>query len=181
MIKATSETHDTATDAANLPQSAAALVMTGQDARPSAPNRATPENQGQPLNMPDNMASPDADTAPEMDATQLVRLMELTGPQVGARLIVQLIADLREVEHGLLQAFDPPDWTALQAQSHVLTALAGTVGAKRLRHLAEMMNVLAQSGSGPSGLLPLRRDLMAALERLIQFLKSRGDIQRVAP
>lgn len=109
-----------------------------------------------------------------MDDAQFIRLLELAGPIVGARLIDQLIDDLQMVEHALLQASVQPDWPSLRAQSHILIALAGTVGAKRLQYLAERMHTLAQTGASSSGFRPLHRDLMVSLDRLIQFLGLRA-------
>lgn len=105
-----------------------------------------------------------------MDGAQFIRLLELIGPQVGAELVIQLLADLQTARQALVQAFDPPDWASLRAHSHVLTALAGTVGAKRLQQLSEQMNTLAQTGTDLAGLRPVHCDMMDSLDRLIGFL-----------
>ncbi|PTE21545.1 hypothetical protein C5F48_11790 [Cereibacter changlensis JA139] len=119
-------------------------------------------------------AGGDAPAGAAMDETRFLRLLEIAGPGDSVEIVARLHLDLKTVRSGLFDALDRrvPDWTALRAQTHVLIALAGVVGADALQHLAEAMNAAAH-----------RRDLREAqdlreaaareLDRLIAYIARR--------
>ncbi|MDT8854262.1 response regulator [Paracoccaceae bacterium Fryx2] len=121
-----------------------------------------------------------ADHLPVMDEQRLDRLLEIAGHDTGRELVDRLNTDLRDVERALVRGFAGPDWDALRAQTHVLIALAGAVGALRLQHLSERLNAMAHQRD-PTGLAALRHDLLALLDALIHFVarkraKGPGDV-----
>ncbi|HEX9859472.1 MAG TPA: hypothetical protein VGA75_14020, partial [Paracoccaceae bacterium] len=77
---------------------------------------------------------------PPVDHSGFQRLLTLAGPADRHELIRRLITDLQSVEHGLARGFAGPDWAELRARSHVLKALAGTLGAQALHSAAERLN-----------------------------------------
>lgn len=70
----------------------------------------------------------------------LQRLMALAGPALARDLIDQLSTDLAGVAAALLAAGARGDRAGLQAQSHILIALAGAAGARRLQAVAEHLH-----------------------------------------
>ena len=70
----------------------------------------------------------------------LQRLMVLAGPALARDLIDQLSTDLAGVAAALLAAGARGDRAGLQAQSHILIALAGAAGARRLQAVAEHLH-----------------------------------------
>lgn len=81
-----------------------------------------------------------------IDLSQLERLLVLAGPANRDILVMRLALDLQQVRDRLASLALPADWAVLRAQTHVLVALAGAVGADRLRFHAEDLNHLAHEG-----------------------------------
>lgn len=107
-----------------------------------------------------------------IDTDRFDRLMAMAGPTHGQELLQRLGADLESVQHRLTAALVPPDWADLRAQSHILVALAGAVGAVRLQHMASALNTMAQGDD--SGSLQSLTDLVQQdLEALIGFVADR--------
>ena len=122
-------------------------------------------------------APPDATPAVDDDAPTMVqahfdRLMEVAGRDGGRELLRRLQEDLRHVERRTIASLSDPDWSDLRAQTHVLIALAGAVGAQRLQHCAEALNAVAHRRDAQE--LDRRApQLLALLDDLIHFVSQR--------
>jgi two-component system, OmpR family, aerobic respiration control sensor histidine kinase ArcB len=122
-----------------------------------------------------------AATLPELDPGHLARLLQLAGPASAAELLGHLLADLTTCETALLQAAEGPDWPVLQSKSHILIAVAGVAGAKRLQTQAEALNQMALTGQrGPEFVL-FFRDLMESLDTTIHFVSRQIGATEAAP
>lgn len=84
--------------------------------------------------------------APLIDHAIFDTLMALAGPEVAPELLRQLDADLAEVAARLAPALDAGDHDGVRAPTHVLMALAGSVGATPLYTLAAQLNQTAHEG-----------------------------------
>lgn len=106
-------------------------------------------------------------TAPDLlgDGRELAVLLALAGPDMAPRLLRQMHTDLGTVRQGLGPALEATDWTTIRAQSHVLIALAGTIGATRLHGLAIDLNTAAHAQDADT-LASLRAPVMADLATL---------------
>lgn len=79
---------------------------------------------------------------PELD-----RLCTLAGSEMQQDLLFHLEQDLLTTERGLIfAAAGGPDWPAMRSHSHVLIALAGTLGATPLFSAAKRLNAAAHTG-----------------------------------
>ncbi|MEH6773869.1 MAG: hypothetical protein V7668_08100 [Cereibacter changlensis] len=116
----------------------------------------------------------DAPAGAAMDETRFLRLLEIAGPGDSVEIVARLHLDLKTVRSGLFAALDrrEPDWTALRAQTHVLIALAGVVGADALQHLAEAMNAAAHRRDLRDA-QDLREAAARELDRLIAYIARR--------
>lgn len=85
---------------------------------------------------------------PQIDRAIFDNLLSLAGPQVAPELLRQLAEDLAGVAASLPTALAAQDRAALRAQTHVLMALAGSVGAGPLYEAATRLNLVAH-GSAP--------------------------------
>lgn len=110
----------------------------------------------------------------EMDDARFLRLLDIAGPKDSVELVARLHLDLKAVRAGLFAALDrrEPDWEAVRAQTHVLIALAGAVGAEALQHLGETMNAAAHRRDLQEA-SDLRNDTAAGLDRLIAYIARR--------
>jgi two-component system, OmpR family, aerobic respiration control sensor histidine kinase ArcB len=113
---------------------------------------------------------PDA-SGPELDRERFDHLMEIAGPEASRELLDRLCSDLRRAERGLITGLAAGDRTTIRAETHVLIALAGAVGADRLQHLAERLNASSHRREDASrdetGQLAL-----AQIDRLITFVEA---------
>ncbi|MFZ5710852.1 MAG: response regulator [Pseudomonadota bacterium] len=80
---------------------------------------------------------------PDLDPSQLEHLLEISGPEASRELMDRLCSDLSRCRDGLCRAIESDDRAAMRAETHVLIALAGAIGANRLRKLAEALNLSA--------------------------------------
>jgi CheY-like chemotaxis protein len=107
----------------------------------------------------------------DIQTGQFSHFLDLVGPDAAAELLAQLLKDLQTAERGLLGAARGPNWQGIQAQTHVLIALAGTTGATRLQHLSEALNTLAHHPAPDRGTyLTLLPQTLEALDALIHFV-----------
>lgn len=118
--------------------------------------------------------------APVMVAQQFDRLMEVAGAEAAPELLRRLIEDLRHVERQLHLALADPDWSEIRAQTHVLIALAGAVGALRLQHRSEALNAAAHRRDG-AALAEQAPPILALLDDLIHFVARRMSGEGIAP
>lgn len=86
---------------------------------------------------------------PPVDAATYARLIALAGPEAEAaqELRQSLTDDLARVAQALRAALAEPSAEGVRAQTHVLIALAGAVGATRVQRLAEALNAAAHRGA----------------------------------
>lgn len=118
------------------------------------------------------------DATVELDRACFDRLVETAGPEVSRDLLYRLGIDLRNCERNLFAALAEGNLPAIRAETHVLIALAGAVGARRLQSLSQSLNGIAHRGDrtahGGVGM-----DTLAQLDRLIHFVAEersrRGD------
>ncbi len=98
-----------------------------------------------------------------VDQTTFVGLLELAGPDIAPEMLAQLTEDLRMQENGLPDAIAARDWAAVRSRTHVLLALAGSVGANALYRRLRMLNHAAHAAdAGKAELLndAVMRDLV---------------------
>ena len=81
-----------------------------------------------------------AEPVQEFDEARFQALLDLAGPATAHELASRLDEDLTVVADALTQAERAADRQQLRAQSHVLLAIAGTIGANRLYHLSKRLN-----------------------------------------
>ena len=74
------------------------------------------------------------------DGAALREILALAGPEMAVSILQQMRVDLAGVAATLAPALTTHDWGAIRAQTHVLIALAGTIGAMRLHQLAIDVN-----------------------------------------
>ena len=82
-------------------------------------------------------------TPRKIDTTPFHRLLAMAGPSAAPGIVLAFLDDLRSTEIGLGPAWDGPDCAALRLHSHVLIALAGTVGDTDLQAIAQRLNMFA--------------------------------------
>ena len=113
-----------------------------------------------------------------IDLARFDHLMAIAGPVTAPELLARLQSDLRSVERGLIAALaglsdNPEALGVVRAQTHVLLALAGSVGAQRLYNLAEALNTAAHQHN-----LAVVRSLgqvtLLQLDYLITFISGRA-------
>lgn len=117
------------------------------------------------------------EVAADMDESRFFRLLDLAGPGTATELLSRLQDDLRTVERALVQALPGPDWDQIRAQTHVLIALAGAVGAIRLQHAASSLNQLAHQRD-MKGLQVLDHEVMQMTDALIHFVAGQAEALR---
>ena len=134
------------------------------------------------------LRQPGADTEPsqavsersEIDRDSFDRLMQIAGPEASRELLDRIFTDLRRTERGLIAGLAKSDPDALRAETHVLIALAGAVGATHLQALAQTLNIAAHRKDRTSFEMQGSQAL-AQLDRLIHFVAKerarRGDIE----
>jgi hypothetical protein len=102
-------------------------------------------------------------------------LLTLAGPETAPELLTQVIADLTAAHVAITTAVTPPGnptaWPVLRAQSHILVAVAGAIGAAPLLAEAEAMNALASQPAAEVPLPQLSR-LLNAIMRLVEYLQT---------
>lgn len=107
----------------------------------------------------------------DFDASRLDRLLTLAGPRDAAELLSRIESDLSDTATRIENALPGADRDALRAASHVLVAVAGSVGALGLEVAARRFNTAALAeGAAPS---PELAETAAAVLRGIAALKCR--------
>jgi CheY-like chemotaxis protein/HPt (histidine-containing phosphotransfer) domain-containing protein len=109
------------------------------------------------------------DTPPVMVRSHFDRLLAVAGPETTPELLRRLLDDLQHVERQLIRALADPDWPELRAQTHVLIALAGAVGAQRLQQQSERLNAVAHRRDSAE-CAARAGELLALLDNLIHFV-----------
>jgi hypothetical protein len=114
----------------------------------------------------------DAESPPIIDHATFDGLLALAGPEVAPELLRQLSADLAGVATALSAALGQGDPPLVRAQTHILMALAGSVGAMPLYVAAERLNRAAHTGDANAGDADAGdgRAVLAGLADLRQFI-----------
>lgn len=105
-----------------------------------------------------------------LDDETLPHLLALAGPREAPELMRRLNADLHGVVAGLTAGVAALDRDAMRGHSHVLMAIAGTIGAAPVYHLAQQLNQCAKDETCTSA-KALVQDLMRWLSGLIDCLQ----------
>jgi len=92
----------------------------------------------------------------------------LPAPTGAPELLDRLIIDLTRVERGIVGATATADTNAIRAETHVLVAVAGAVGAERLQALAEALNAAAHQQDKAS-IATTGAALLGQIDRLIHY------------
>lgn len=107
------------------------------------------------------------------DTGVLRALLALCGPDTEQELLARLGADLTAVRLGLLEGAGRegrPDRAAIRAQSHVLIAISGTIGAAGVQRLAQGLNDQAQPGRKGRGLRQEALRVASEVEALVAYV-----------
>jgi HPt (histidine-containing phosphotransfer) domain-containing protein len=105
-----------------------------------------------------------------LDETTLRELLALAGPTDGPELMCRLIADINGVVAGMTAGLAALDHAAMRWHSHVLLAIAGTIGAAQVSVLAKRLNEHAKADDAVSTRQCATR-LMADLDGLLGQLQ----------
>lgn len=105
-----------------------------------------------------------------VDHAAFDRLMDLAGPQLAPDLLRQLAQDLTAVATALDPALGRGDVAGVRAQTHILMALAGSVGAQALYGAAVRLNRAAHLGDAPRD---IGHDVLTGLAALRRFVDGR--------
>lgn len=97
-------------------------------------------------------------------------LIKLAGPSAAHDLLAQLDRDLATVEQGMTTALSVGGTKAVRQHTHVLIALAGSVGATELYELALSLNTVAHRPD-PTDLIPLGQKLLHGTAQLRAFVR----------
>ena len=108
-----------------------------------------------------------------IDFAPLERLLSLAGPKGAPAIFAALLDDLKTTQAQLDQARNGPDFAALRTNSHVLVALAGTVGDTTLHGLAQQLNDDARAQK-LSDTVNITEEIMTALSNLISQLQTKA-------
>lgn len=118
------------------------------------------------------MKADGSQTTPQgFDEEALSRLLALAGPCDAPELMRRLIADVQGVAVGMTAGLAAHDRHAMRKHSHVLLAIAGTIGAQQIYDLAKLLNQCAKDDDCIAA-EPHAIDLMLRLEVLVARLQS---------
>lgn len=104
-----------------------------------------------------------------LDEAELSRLLALAGPFDARELMRRLIADISGVKAGMTAGILAEDRAAMRRHSHVLLAIAGTIGAGRVYELAQILNFCARDENCTSA-RPYAAEILQRLDGLVQRL-----------
>ena len=104
-----------------------------------------------------------------LDEAALIRLLALAGPTDAFELMRRLRVDLHDVAVGLTAGLASHDTVAIRRHSHVLLAIAGTIGAQHIYLMAQTLNQSAREASNLVSKADAA-DLMRMLNTLIERL-----------
>ncbi len=106
------------------------------------------------------------------DSTALRDILAMAGPDTEMRILHQMHSDLTATAALIGPAIATADIPTIRAQTHVLIALAGTIGAMRLHGLAIDLNAAAHADDH-DGIAILAVPIMADLTALITLIAAR--------
>lgn len=112
-----------------------------------------------------------AEEAAFLDRDRMDRLMEAAGPDGRAELLQRLGEDLAVTLAAMDRAVAENDTAEMRAQTHILIAISGAVGADRLCQNAETLNIAAKRHSTDRFAMlfpPIRADLVALIAEVAE-------------
>lgn len=109
--------------------------------------------------------------APVLDEAELSRLLAMAGPIDAKELMRRLIADISGVKSGMAEGMLAGDRVAIRRHSHVLLAIAGTIGADRVYELARVINLCAKDDDCTLA-RPHAAEVLVGLDGLVQHLRA---------
>ncbi|MEX3014659.1 response regulator [Gymnodinialimonas hymeniacidonis] len=107
-----------------------------------------------------------------LDNDRMDRLLKAAGPDESAELLARLEEDLGVTLATMTEAFAAQDANELRAQTHILIAISGAVGADRLCHNAEALNIAAKRKSFDrfeALFHPIKADLNALIAEVVRL------------
>lgn len=104
------------------------------------------------------------------DRTTFDNLIAIAGPEAARELLDRLGSDLAKCAAGLANGLAGADHASVRAETHVLIALAGAVGATRLQALAQALNTAAHRRDG-SAFDRHGDEVLALLGGLVRFVE----------
>jgi HPt (histidine-containing phosphotransfer) domain-containing protein len=110
---------------------------------------------------------------PLLHGPTLAQLLQCLGPTRAATFLDQMQTDLTSALNALRIAADLADRPGMQRASHILMALAGTLGATELEKTARALNVDAQ-GAIAARLDDMASAVAAMTARLVTELGTKG-------
>lgn len=113
------------------------------------------------------------DDVPVLDDAVFDVLAEAMGPTVLVQLATQLNADLNRCDVALVQAIEQGALDKVRTQTHILTGVAGSVGASRLAVLSAQLNAAAH-GTDDVTLRSLTPQLRVEIDALMHALMVRS-------
>ena len=109
-------------------------------------------------------------TTPALDEAELSRLLAMAGPMDAKELMRRLISDISGVKAGMAESLLAGDRVAVRRHSHVLLAIAGTIGAGRVYELARVINLCAKDEDCTLA-RPHAAEILVGLDGLVQHLR----------
>lgn len=112
-----------------------------------------------------------------IDRARFDALLAVAGAEGARELLQRLQEDLRAVHAALESAVALGDIPQIRAQTHILIALSGAVGAERLHQLAEVLNIAAKrrrAGDLAALYAACRADLRALMDLVAQEAEGAG-------
>jgi len=107
--------------------------------------------------------------AAAIDRKKFDHLLDIAGPEASRELLERLTADLGRVRENLRAALADDNRTGIRAETHVLIALAGAVGADALQSAAERLNLSAHRPQD-DGRAALGAEALEGIGALIDFV-----------
>jgi len=133
---------------------------------------------------PEPAPHPTADTIRFLDPDVLEALFQMTGPETRTILLARISEDLARADADIAKAAEGMDLDGLRSATHVLMAMAGTIGATSLAEAARHANAIAHLGGAEEcvALVPRISDLIAQATGAVHALRSatiaaRGAVQ----
>lgn len=114
---------------------------------------------------------------PGDDPARLDRLIELAGPREAGELLRRIRTDLLGAAHQIESALAAPDHLAIRNATHVLIAVAGSVGALRLEAQSRALNSAAHDQVPADALMLLARPALDSLQRLTRCIAQMPEAQ----
>lgn len=116
---------------------------------------------------------------PRMQQGRLEALVNMVGEAAWPEILDQVRTDLLDARRALAEAKATRDRMAIRAQTHVLIAVAGTVGGIRVQRLAEGLNRAAHTEG--ARLMPLCTAALGELDHLLGLLAQQNPERSVQP